>query len=265
MSTPIPIHDPGKDPGEINDPGEDPGKDPGEDPGMAELLHRSDSLRIIEALLFSSTDPLKESSMATHLNKDEDIRLLLEQLQKEYRNRGMHIVRIGKDQWAMRSAPDLARYLRITHQTKRRLSRAVMEILAICAYHQPITRREIEDMRGVAISSSSFDILLRLGWIKPSGRRRCPGRPLNWATTDAFLDHFGLQSLDDLPPVEELQRLDLLSSVEPEEDVPQEDVTKEDMSQEDMGNHPVDSFADPDSATRQIPNAAKILPIDTGE
>ncbi len=193
-----------------------------------------ESRRILEALLFSSTVPLHEKDMAAHLDPGTDIRSVLDRLDHEYRQRGIHIEKRGNGLWAMRTAPDLASYMRITHRPKRKLGRAVMEILAICAYHQPITRREIEDIRGVPIASSSFDILLQLEWIKPGGRRKSPGRPVDWVTTDGFLDHFSLQSLDDLPPVDELRQLDLLQRVQ--EHSPPEETELRNMPGEETEN-----------------------------
>lgn len=174
---------------------------------MIELEH----LRLVEALLFASAEPLSAQALADKLPPGGDIRALLAQLQADYAPRGVNLVdRDGK--WAFRTAPDLAGHLRVESQVGRRLSRAAVETLAIVAYHQPVTRGEIEEIRGVAVSKGTMDILFEAGWIRPKGRRRTPGRPLTWVTTDAFLDHFGLQNLDELPGVDELKAAGLLDT-----------------------------------------------------
>ncbi len=136
---------------------------------------------------------------------------LLARLGEEYGGRGVNLVRVG-GKWALRTAPDLAPYLRRQVEVSRKLSRAAVETLAIIAYHQPVTRAEIEEIRGVSVSRGTLDILLEAGWVRPRGRRRTPGRPATWVTTQGFLEHFGLESLDDLPGVEELKASGLLQS-----------------------------------------------------
>lgn len=174
---------------------------------MIELEH----LRLLEALLFASAEPLAEQALADKLPPDADVRAALAQLQADYAPRGVNLVaRDGK--WAFRTAPDLAAHLRVEAQVGRRLSRAAVETLAIVAYHQPVTRGEVEEIRGVAVSKGTMDILFAAGWIRPKGRRRTPGRPLTWVTTDAFLDHFGLENLDELPGLDELKAAGLLDT-----------------------------------------------------
>lgn len=174
---------------------------------MIELEH----LRVLEALLFASAEPLAQQALADKLPLGLDVAAALAQLQADYAPRGVNLVqRDGK--WAFRTAPDLATALRVEAQTPRRLSRAALETLAIVAYHQPVTRGEVEEIRGVAVSKGTMDILFEAGWIRPKGRRRTPGRPLTWVTTDGFLDQFGLQSLDELPGVEELKAAGLLDT-----------------------------------------------------
>ncbi len=172
------------------------------------MEHRQ-QIRLVEAMLFASADPLEESVLAARLPQGADVAKLLEELRRQYADRGVHLVRVGKG-WALRTAPDLAPHLRTETQIRRKLTRAALETLAIIAYHQPITRAEIEEIRGVSLSRGTLDILLEAGWIKPRGRRRVPGRPVTWGTTDAFLDHFGLESIDDLPGLEELKAAGLL-------------------------------------------------------
>lgn len=169
------------------------------------------SVRLIEAILFASAEPLSEGVLRERLPEGEEIGPVFECIAELYASRGINLVRVG-DRWALRTAPDLASQLRPEARVERRLSRAAIETLAIAAYHQPVTRAEIEDIRGVAISRGTLDILLEAGWICPKGRRQTPGRPVTWATTTAFLDHFGLERLDDLPGVEELKASGLLES-----------------------------------------------------
>lgn len=167
------------------------------------------NLRLLEAILFSSTDPVKEKSLARRLPDGADAKALLSELQGHYAERGVNLVNAGGS-WAFRSAPDLTAMLNREIEVARKLGRATVETLAIIAYHQPITRGEIEEIRGVSLSKGTFDALFDQGWIHPRGRRKTPGRPTTWGTTDGFLDHFGLASLKDLPGVEELKSAGLL-------------------------------------------------------
>ncbi|MGB1155618.1 MAG: SMC-Scp complex subunit ScpB [Alphaproteobacteria bacterium] len=171
------------------------------------------TLRLIEALLFASKDPVPTSVLAAQIPEDEDIGTILETLQSHYSNRGIVLENAG-NAWAFRTASDLAGDLAIQRVASRRLSRAAMETMAIIAYHQPVTRAEIEDIRGVAVAKGTVDTLLEAGWIKPRGRKQTPGRPLMWGTTDAFLDHFGLSTVKELPGMEELKAAGLLDKRE---------------------------------------------------
>lgn len=166
-------------------------------------------LRVMEALLFAAKEPVEEGLLAQHLGDGADLRGLLRRLQADYHPRGINLVRIDR-RWAFRTAPDLAQYLRIEEEQRKRLSRAATETLAIIAYHQPVTRAEIESIRAVATSKGTLDLLMEAGWIRPGRRRETPGRPLTWLTSEHFLDHFGLASLRDLPGVEELRAAGLL-------------------------------------------------------
>jgi segregation and condensation protein B len=168
-------------------------------------------LRLLEAILFAATEPLSEDQLATRMPEGADINGLLQELKDQYANRGVHLLAF-EDRWAFRTAPDLASRFHVEREVVRKLSRAAVETLAIIAYHQPVTRAEIEEIRGVAISRGTLDMLLEIGWIKPKGRRETPGRPVTWATTDAFLEHFGLESCDALPGVEELKAAGLLDA-----------------------------------------------------
>ena len=167
------------------------------------------ALRALEAVLFAARAPLSEAALAERLPPSADVAGLLAALAGRYRGRGVELAHVAGG-WAFRTAPDLAHLLKREAEVQRRLSRAALETLAIVAYRQPATRAEIESVRGVAASRGTLDILFEQGWIEPRGRRRAPGRPVTWATTPAFLDHFGLSSLDDLPDLEELRAAGLL-------------------------------------------------------
>ena len=168
-------------------------------------------LRILEALLFASSEPLSPADLAPYLGEGADVEALLVELQSRYAPRGVNLVRRGGN-WALRTAEDLGFLLRREHTETRTVSRAALETLAIIAYHQPATRAEVEEVRGVATGRGTLDMLMEAGWVRMRGRRRTPGRPVTYGTTDAFLDHFGLESLGDLPGLEELKGAGLLSS-----------------------------------------------------
>ncbi len=177
---------------------------------------RARHLRIVEAMLFASASPLSEEDLQMHLPPDTDVDALLEELARFYINRGVNLVRVA-GKWAFRTASDLGFLLRHEREEEKRLSKAALETLAIIAYHQPVTRAEIEDVRGVSASKGTMDMLLDMGWIRLMGRRRTPGRPVTFGTTDLFLEHFGLQSAGDLPGMSELKAAGLLSSQLPQE------------------------------------------------
>ncbi|MET4732639.1 segregation and condensation protein B [Thalassospira sp. MBR-102] len=168
-------------------------------------------LRIVEAVLFASAEPVSERVLAARLPEGSDVSLLLEELQANYSERGINLNRVG-EKWAFRTAADLAGDLHIEVEKAKKMTRATLETLAIIAYHEPVTRSEIEEIRGVALSKGTLDILLEAKWIRPKGRKRVPGRPVLWATTDDFLDHFGLEHRDDLPGLADLKAAGLLDS-----------------------------------------------------
>ena len=172
---------------------------------------RREKLRIIEALLFAAPEPLKEAELAKHFGEGEDVKALLEELQGLYAGRGVNVVRVA-GKWAFRTADDLSFLLERQAVQQRRLSRAALETLAIIAYHQPVTRAEIEEIRGVSTSKGTIDVLLETGWIKLRGRRRAPGRPVTYGTTEYFLEHFGFEQIQDLPGLSELKGAGLLDS-----------------------------------------------------
>ena len=165
---------------------------------------RREAVRVAEALIFASPEPVDESEIARRLPEGADVSAILETLRGEYASRGVNLVRVAR-RWTFRTAADLGWLLSREKTEQRKLSRAAIETLAIIAYHQPATRAEIEDIRGVAISKGTLDLLLETGWVRLRGRRRAPGRPVTYGTTDAFLLNFGLESLGDLPGLDELK------------------------------------------------------------
>ena len=167
-------------------------------------------LRILEALLFASNEPLSLNMLSEHLDDDDDVQLLVGELQALYAARGVNLVQVGT-KWAFRTAPDLGYLLERHGVEQRKLSKAALETLAIIAYHQPVTRGEIEEIRGVAISKGTLDVLIECEWVRLRGRRRAPGRPITYGTTDGFLDHFGIATVRDLPGLKELKSAGLLS------------------------------------------------------
>ena len=174
-------------------------------PGAVEL----EDLRIVEALLFASPVPLDDAWLAGHLRHGSDIAAVLAEIKATYAPRGINLVRVS-GKWVLRTAEDLGYLLQRYAVEERRLSRAALETLAIVAYHQPVTRAEIEEIRGVTTSGGTLDILMEAGWIRPRGRRRAPGKPLTYGTTDSFLAHFGLDSVKDLPGLADLKAQGLL-------------------------------------------------------
>jgi segregation and condensation protein B len=173
------------------------------------LSDRAQQLRLIEALLFAASEPLDEAALARHLEDAAEIPELLGELAESYSGRGVNLVRLAGG-WAFRTAADLAPKLRMERPVVRKLSRAAVETLAVIAYHQPVTRAEIEDIRGVALAKGTIDTLMEAGWVRPRGRRAAPGRPLLWVTTPGFLAHFGLDNLSELPNLDELRGAGLL-------------------------------------------------------
>ncbi len=170
----------------------------------------SEAARIAEALVFASAQPVSEAFISDRLPRAFDVRAIMLRLQEEYAHRGVNLVRVD-DAWAFRTAADLSFVIRRDENEVRKLSRAALEVLAIIAYHQPVTRAEIEDIRGVQTSRGTLDVLMEAGWVRFRGRRRTPGRPVTLGTTRDFLDHFGLEELRDLPGIEELKGAGLLS------------------------------------------------------
>lgn len=206
-----------------------------------------DHLRLIEALLFASAEPLTVNAIRERMPADADVGGLLMELQKTYEGRGVNLLNMD-GHWAFRTSADLADALSMKKDVQRKLSKAAMETLAIVAYHQPVTRPEIENIRGVAISNGTLDVLMECGWVKPGRRRDTPGRPLTWVTSSAFLDHFGLTALTDLPGMDELKSSGLLDAR------PAIDVTtgslfgaEDEMLAEDLNDSDIDDEEDNDA------------------
>ena len=235
----------------------------------------TDELRLLEALLFAASSPLDEAAIKQRLPEGTDPAPLLAELAAFYAPRGVNIVQVAGG-WTLRTAPDLAPRLKLTQKVGRKLSRAAIETLAIIAYHQPVTRAEIEEIRGVVISRGTLDTLMEAGWILPRGRKQTVGRPATWVTTDAFLEHFGLAGLGDLPGMEELRaaglvgprpvatlretiggdRLPDLPRAEGEDEAP-EDVVVEELDQETADRAVAEAEAAADRAAEEAEGEAE--------
>ena len=165
----------------------------------------------VEAILFAADEPLDEESIQERLKSRANISKILNSLEKQYKNRGINLVCIAK-KWSFRTASNLSKFMNLQSYTKKKLSKAAIETLAIIVYHQPVTRSEIEEIRGVSFATGTLEILLELNWVRPSGRKNVPGKPIQYITTDDFLSHFNLQKLTDLPNVEELGSAGLIDN-----------------------------------------------------
>jgi segregation and condensation protein B len=172
----------------------------------------AEHLRMLEAILFAASEPLDESVLGRSLPQGANVAALLAELQEIYRSRGVNLTKVA-EKWQFRTAPDLSFLLRQEKPEQKRLSRAAIETLAIIAYHQPVTRAQIEDIRGVALSKGTIDALMEVGWVKIRGRKRTVGRPVTYGTTESFLVHFGLESVGDLPGVDELKAAGFLDAM----------------------------------------------------
>ena len=177
----------------------------------AERLHLHEAVRMAEAIVFASAEPVSEKALADRLPGETDIKAVMTELQAAYEKRGVNLVRVG-DAWAFRTASDLSFLMNREAVQQKKLSRAALEVLAIIAYHQPVTRAEMEEIRGVETAKGTLDVLMETGWVKIRGRRKVPGRPVTYGTTIGFLDHFGLEEIRDLPGMDELKGAGLLSS-----------------------------------------------------
>ncbi len=167
--------------------------------------------REIEAIIFAADEPLDIETIERRIDTSKDIKKILLKLQEEYSNRGINLVCI-RNKWIFRTAIDLSKLMSLQKSTQRKLSKATIETLSIIVYHQPVTRSEIEDIRGVAFATNTLEILLELDWIKPSGRKNVPGKPIQYITTENFLNHFNIQKLSDLPTIDELSSAGLIDT-----------------------------------------------------
>jgi len=177
------------------------------------MIGLSDAVRAVEATLFAAAEPMSAADIALYVGDSVDVKAVLAELQDHYAGRGVELVERG-GRWHFQTAPDLAHILRREREEPRKLSRAAVETLAIIAYHEPVSRAEIEAIRGVQISKGTLDVLMEAGWVRPAGRREAPGRPLTYATTAAFLAHFGLASRRDLPGIDDLKAAGLLDPID---------------------------------------------------
>jgi len=173
------------------------------------MKDQREELRVLEAILFAVSEPVTEEALASRLPEGADTPSLIQELSRQYEGRGI-VLQAVAGRWAFRTAPDLSGVLEMEIKIPRKLSRAAVEVLAIIGYHQPITRGEIEEIRGVALSKGTLDLLLEIGWIRPVGKRKTPGRPVTWGTTQEFLNHFNLNKVSDLPGADELKAAGLL-------------------------------------------------------
>lgn len=230
------------------------------DEAQAEVAGISHEMRLLEAMLFAAPEPVAEASLADRLPEGTDTAALLKELAARYAGRGVNLVQVA-GKWAFRTAPDLADSLKVEVSVTRKLSRAAVETLAIVAYHQPVTRGEIEEIRGVALSKGTLDLLLEIGWIRPVGRRRTPGRPVTWGTSAAFLDHFNLNNLSDLPGVDELKAAGLLDT-RPVRTIFGEVAV---LRPEDAGEDPGDEGEAGDSGDEILPDDEAVLEFEEEE
>jgi segregation and condensation protein B len=177
------------------------------------VIEPTDAMRAVEAVLFAADEPMSADDIAAHVGEGVAVEVALGALAADYAGRGINLVERG-GRWHFQTAPDLAHILRREREEPRRLSRAAVETLAIIAYHEPVSRAEIEAIRGVQISKGTLDVLMEAGWVRPAGRREVPGRPLTYATTQSFLSHFGLASRRDLPGLDDLKAAGLLDPID---------------------------------------------------
>ena len=222
---------------------------------------KREKLRRLEAALFAASAPLDAKSLAKNLEDDDDVEALLKDLQAQYQPRGVNLLKVA-GKWVFRTAGDLSYLLERQTSEERKLSKAALETLAIVAYHQPVTRAEIEEIRGVSTSSGTLDVLMETTWIRPRGRRRAPGRPITYGTTELFLTHFGLDSIKDLPGLSDLKAAGLLdgnlppgftvpeptdvAALMPDELPLEDDAEEATETQDDLPLHDEDEAANPD-------------------
>ena len=207
------------------------------------MIELSKNHKIIEALIFGSTEPVSEQDMIKKVSNNSSLQTILSELKSYYRHHGINLIKTGNT-WSFRTSKDLYDELIILKKQKRKMSRAAIIVLSIIAYHQPITRAEIENIRGVQMGRGSIDILVEIGWIKPKGRRNTPGRPVTWVTTQKFLEHFSLDNIKSLPGIDELKAngfLDKRSSIATISDIAKQDID-ENISENDEEEETLSDF-----------------------
>jgi segregation and condensation protein B len=209
--------------------------------------------RVLEALLFATSKPISTKELHDRMPKGSDVGGSLMKLQEKYKGAGVNLIEFD-GQWAFRTANDLGNALTIEKDAEKKLSRAAMETLAIIAYHQPITRAEIENIRGVATHRGTLDALMEMGWVKPGKRREAIGRPVTWVTTTAFLDHFALESITDLPGLEDLKASGLLDKRPAIDTIPTGDLFDQVASEEDAGEEDDEEFDDDEDVEEDSEN-----------
>ena len=199
------------------------------------LINENDKLRIVEALLFASSDPLDKKTLIEKLPDNTNFDDIINKLKDIYQNRGIELKKIG-NKYMFKTCEDLSFIMRKEAKAQRKLSKAAIETLSIIAYHQPVTRAEIEDIRGVTVSSGTIDTLLQMNWVKINGRRKIPGNPLVYGTTEEFLVHFDLENIRDLPDMQELKSMGLLDNNLPPDLYPENNINSDDLEEIDAIN-----------------------------
>ena len=200
------------------------------------MENMSEQIRLVEALLFSSAEPLDKNFIANRLPEGVNVDALISEIDKIYKNRGIELKKVG-NKWMFKTSPELSFLMQRETKAQKKLSKAGIETLSIIAYHQPVTRAEIEEVRGVSASPGTIDTLLELNWIKIKGRRKVPGNPITYGTTDEFLVHFDLESIKDLPDMAELKSTGLLDNNLPSEMYPENNINNDIISNEDDINN----------------------------
>lgn len=214
-------------------------------------MSNEQNIRILEALLFASAEPVSTKDLHDRMPEGADVGGALMELKEQYKSRGVTLVE-SDGHWAFRTATDLAGVLEIQREAQRKLSKAAMETLAIVAYHQPVTRPEIENIRGVATHKGTLDTLMEMGWIKPGRRREAPGRPMTWVTTPEFLDHFSIESLSDLPGLDDLKASGLLDRRPAIEAIPTGNLFEDDVESLEDSEDDDDQYEDDDDESDEI-------------
>ena len=208
--------------------------------GSSLSLSENDQVRIVEAILFASPDPLDKKTLCEKLPENTNIDEIINKIEDMYQNRGFELKKIG-NKFMFKTSGDLSFIMQREAKAQRKLSKAAIETLAIIAYHQPVTRAEIEDIRGVTVSSGTIDTLLQMNWVKIKGRRKVPGNPIAYGTTEEFLVHFDLQSIKDLPDMQELKSMGLLDNNLPPDLYPENLLNNDDIEEiDDINSNKVD-------------------------